>query len=315
MASVQDVKGKRVAFGDVNSASSFTFQIAMLMDAGLDPVRDLSAIRMTGSHASSLAALTQGQVDVASLSFDSYEKAVQQGAVDPKHDQGDRQEHPDPLSRRSRCNAKLPEALKAKLKDCLRQVHKAPGVTPEMIRGYGGKKVDRFDTNFSESRIQRGGREAGAAHRRAQGPDPEEGGRALNAPMLGLRFHRHALSGRHRGPGQRIAAVPAGQFCVVLGASGAGQVHAAAHGQRAGDADRRRRLVTACASAPASLARIQPRIGMIHQQFNLVLRSSVATNVLCGALPVAAALARVGGPVSRSDAPQGLRTDRGGGPR
>jgi phosphonate transport system ATP-binding protein len=34
-----------------------------------------------------------------------------------------------------------------------------------------------------------------------------------------------------------------------------------------------------------SLARIRPRIGMIHQQFNLVQRSTVAVNVLSGALP------------------------------
>jgi phosphonate transport system substrate-binding protein len=149
MAAVRDVKGKRVAFGDVNSASSFTFQIAMLMDAGLDPVRDLSAIRMTGSHASSLAALTQGQVDVASLSFDSYEKAVQQGAVDAKTIKVIAKSIPIPYPPLA-LNAKLPEALKAKLKTAFGSVHKAPGVTPEMIRGYGGKKVDAFDTKFSE---------------------------------------------------------------------------------------------------------------------------------------------------------------------
>ncbi|HSV59543.1 MAG TPA: phosphate/phosphite/phosphonate ABC transporter substrate-binding protein [Variovorax sp.] len=150
LASVPDVKGKRVAFGDINSASSFTFQIAMLLDAGLDPVRDLSAIRMTGSHASSLAALTQGQVDVASLSFDSYEKAVQQGAVDPKAIKVIAKSIPIPYPPLA-LNAKLPEALKAKLKTAFASVHKAPGVTPEMIRGYGGKKVDAFDTKFSEA--------------------------------------------------------------------------------------------------------------------------------------------------------------------
>ncbi|MES2533315.1 MAG: PhnD/SsuA/transferrin family substrate-binding protein, partial [Pseudomonadota bacterium] len=62
IAGINDVKGKRVAFGDVNSASSFTFQVAMLLDAGIDPARDLAAVRMTGSHASSLAALVQDQV-------------------------------------------------------------------------------------------------------------------------------------------------------------------------------------------------------------------------------------------------------------
>lgn len=79
--------------------------------------------------------------------------------------------------------------------------------------------------------------------------------------------------------------VPHGQFCVVLGSSGAGKstLLRMANG-----------LVTPTQGAvhvdgkrveAASLAAIRPRIGMIHQQFNLVLRASVATNVLAGALP------------------------------
>lgn len=150
IAAMKDVKGRRMAFGDVNSASSFTFQVAMLLDAGLDPVRDLAAIRMTGSHASSLAALTQGQVDVASLSFDSYEKAVKQGAVDAKQIKVIAKSIPIPYPPLA-LNAKLPEALKTQLKSAFAGVHKAPGVTPDMIRGYGGKKVDAFDTTFSEA--------------------------------------------------------------------------------------------------------------------------------------------------------------------
>jgi len=34
--------------------------------AGLDPAKDLAAIRMTGSHAKSLKALAEGRVDAAS---------------------------------------------------------------------------------------------------------------------------------------------------------------------------------------------------------------------------------------------------------
>lgn len=150
IARLQDVKGKRMAFGDVNSASSFTFQVAMLLDAGLDPVRDLSAIRMTGSHASSLAALVQGQVDVASLSFDSFEKAVNQGAVDARQIKVIAKSMPIPYPPLA-LNAKLPEALKTQLKAAFSTVHKAPGVTPDMIRGYGGKKIDAFDTQFPEA--------------------------------------------------------------------------------------------------------------------------------------------------------------------
>ena len=54
---VADLRGKRMAFGDVNSTSSFVFPLTMLMDAGIDPAKDLKEVRLTGSHASSLAAL------------------------------------------------------------------------------------------------------------------------------------------------------------------------------------------------------------------------------------------------------------------
>lgn len=150
---LQDLKGKRMAFGDVNSASSFTFQMAMMLDAGMDPVKDLAAIRMTGSHANSLAALTQGQVDVAALSFDSYEKAVKQGAVDPRQIKVVAKSIAIPNPPLA-LNSRLSEPLKAQIKSAFASVHKAPGVTPDMIRGYGGKKVDAFDTNFSEAEFK-----------------------------------------------------------------------------------------------------------------------------------------------------------------
>lgn len=150
---LQDLKDKRMAFGDVNSASSFTFQMAMMLDAGMDPVKDLAAIRMTGSHANSLAALTQGQVDVAALSFDSYEKAVKQGAVDPRQIKVVAKSIAIPNPPLA-LNSKLSEPLKAQIKSAFASVHKAPGVTPDMIRGYGGKKVDAFDTNFSEAEFK-----------------------------------------------------------------------------------------------------------------------------------------------------------------
>jgi phosphonate transport system substrate-binding protein len=150
IASVADLKGRKVAFGDINSASSFTFQMAMILDAGLDPVKDLAEIRMTGSHANSLAALTQGLVDVACLSFDSYEKAVGQGAVDAKQVKVVVKSIPIPYPPLA-MNTKLPEAMKSRLKEAFNAVHKAPGITPDMIRGYGGRKVDAFNAEFPEA--------------------------------------------------------------------------------------------------------------------------------------------------------------------
>jgi phosphonate transport system substrate-binding protein len=144
---VTDLKGKRVAFGDVNSTSSFVYPMAMIIDAGLDPVRDLGAIRMTASHADSLAALVHNQSDASALSFDSFDKAVGEHAVDPATIRVVIKSPPIPYPPLI-MNAKLSPELKAKLRDAFGRVDKAPGVTPDMIRGYGGKKVDRYDTNF-----------------------------------------------------------------------------------------------------------------------------------------------------------------------
>jgi len=146
--SVADLKGASVAFGDINSASSFVFPMAMILDAGLDPVADLGVVHLAGSHANSLAVLSQGQVDVAAASLDSFEKAIGQGAIDPARVRvlavSDPIPYP-PLVMSSR----LSDDLKARLREGFSRVHQAEGVSPEMVRGYGGKQVDRYDTEFS----------------------------------------------------------------------------------------------------------------------------------------------------------------------
>ena len=152
MKSIADLKGKRVSFGDVNSSSSFTYQVAMMLQSGLDPARDLGEVRMTGSHANSLMALSEGLVDAACLSFDSYEKAVNQKLIDPSRFRVLVKSDPIPNPPLA-LNTKLPKKLKAQLKKAFGEVHKAPGVSPEMVRGYGGKKVDRYDTTFTEAQF------------------------------------------------------------------------------------------------------------------------------------------------------------------
>ena len=149
---LKDLKGKRVAFGDVNSTSSFVFPMAMIMDAGLDPVRDLAAIRLTGSHANSLAGLVQGQVDASAMSFDSFDKAIEQKAVDPTTIRVVARSLPIPYPPII-MNARLSPALKAELKKAFAVVHKGQGVTPDMIRGYGGEKLDRYDTAFPTAKF------------------------------------------------------------------------------------------------------------------------------------------------------------------
>jgi len=150
VTSVSELRGRRVAFGDVNSTSSFAFPVAMLIAAGLDPARDLGAVLMTGSHANSLKALQHGQADAASASLDSFEKAVKQGAIKPEEIRVLAKSEPIPYPPLA-MHPKLPAGVKVKLREAFNTVHTAPGVSKDMIRGYGGAKLDRYDASYPES--------------------------------------------------------------------------------------------------------------------------------------------------------------------
>jgi phosphonate transport system ATP-binding protein len=76
-----------------------------------------------------------------------------------------------------------------------------------------------------------------------------------------------------------------GQFCVLLGPSGAGKSTLLRMANGLVTPTEGQVSVDATPVVRGTLARIRPRIGMIHQRFNLVPRLTVATNVLTGALP------------------------------
>lgn len=80
--------------------------------------------------------------------------------------------------------------------------------------------------------------------------------------------------------------IPAGQFCVLLGPSGAGKSTLLRMANGLATPSQGCVQVHGLQVSRANLARIRPRIGMIHQQFNLTTRLSVATNVMAGALPI-----------------------------
>jgi phosphonate transport system substrate-binding protein len=151
-----DLKGKSLAVGDPSSTSSFGAPLAMLIEAGVDPVKDLSRIVFSGSHVNSMVACAEGKVDAGAASFNSFEKAV-----------GDKKIAPDALRPLAKSDA-LPNPplamnpgldpnVKKKLRDGFANVHKAPGITPEQVRGYGGKKVDRYDVDFPEAEFMKVG--------------------------------------------------------------------------------------------------------------------------------------------------------------
>ncbi|AVZ79859.1 phosphate/phosphite/phosphonate ABC transporter substrate-binding protein [Zoogloeaceae bacteirum Par-f-2] len=155
--SVADLKGKRVALGDVNSTSSFAVPVAMMMAGGIQPARDLSTINMVGSHANVLKALAEGLVDAGGASFDSFEKAVNDKAIDPTKVKVIVKSAPLPYPPLA-VHPKVDGAVKAKLRDAFNNVDKLPGITKDQIRGYGGGKVDGYTANVSEQDMANAGK-------------------------------------------------------------------------------------------------------------------------------------------------------------
>jgi phosphonate transport system substrate-binding protein len=151
---LKDLKGKSMAFGDPSSTSSFNYPAAMLIDAGVDPVKDLGKVVMAGSHVNSLKACAEGKVEACAASFDSLEKAINQKQIGADALRPLTKSEPIPNPPLA-MHPKLPAEMKAKLRDAFKNVHKAEGVTPDMIRGYGGKKCDRYDTEYSEQEFMK----------------------------------------------------------------------------------------------------------------------------------------------------------------
>lgn len=147
---ISDLKGKSMAFGSTSSTSSFNFPVAMLIAAGIDPAKDLKKIIIAGSHSASLAALAEGKVDAAAASYNSFGKAVKKGAIDPSKYEPLAKSQPIPNPPLA-MNKGLPAELKTKLREAFSNIHTK--IDPAMIRGYGGKKVDRYDANFDEQKI------------------------------------------------------------------------------------------------------------------------------------------------------------------
>jgi phosphonate transport system substrate-binding protein len=148
--SVADLKGKSMAFGSPNSTSSFNFPVAMLIAEGVDPTKNLKKIIIAGSHSASLAALAEGKVDAAAASYNSFGKAVKKGAIDPAKFKPLAKSQPIPNPPLA-MNKGLTDEQKTKLRLAFSEIHTK--IDPSKIRGYGGKKVDSYDTNFDVQKI------------------------------------------------------------------------------------------------------------------------------------------------------------------
>lgn len=68
--SVADLKGKRIAYQNVTSSAGFVWPAALLMDAGLDPLKDVTPVTVKG-HDQGVIAVLNGDVDAAAIFQDA----------------------------------------------------------------------------------------------------------------------------------------------------------------------------------------------------------------------------------------------------
>jgi phosphonate transport system substrate-binding protein len=79
--SLQDLKGRTFAFGDINSTSGHLMPFEALRRAGLDPDSELK-YRYTGSHPATAKAVEAGVVDAGAMDESVYQAMLKEGKLD-----------------------------------------------------------------------------------------------------------------------------------------------------------------------------------------------------------------------------------------
>ena len=80
MADLSKVRGKRVAFTSESSTSGYLFPALQLIEAGIDPINDITPI-FTGGHDAAVVAVYNGDADVG-VSYDDARRTLRKEKVD-----------------------------------------------------------------------------------------------------------------------------------------------------------------------------------------------------------------------------------------
>lgn len=83
IARLEDLRGKKLAFGSPSSTSGHLMPRHFLQQAGIVPERDLAAITFSGAHDATVKLVEAGQVDAGALNEKVWQKLVDAKKVDP----------------------------------------------------------------------------------------------------------------------------------------------------------------------------------------------------------------------------------------
>lgn len=77
-----DLKGKTLSFGSASSTSGHLMPRSFMLDAKIDPDKDLKRVAFSGAHDATIAAVAAGKVDAGALSISVWDKFVADKKVD-----------------------------------------------------------------------------------------------------------------------------------------------------------------------------------------------------------------------------------------
>ena len=80
MAALSKIKGKRVAFTSESSTSGYLFPALQLIEAGIDPINDITPI-FTGGHDAAVVAVYNGDADIG-VSYDDARRSLRKEKTD-----------------------------------------------------------------------------------------------------------------------------------------------------------------------------------------------------------------------------------------
>ncbi|HUD26725.1 MAG TPA: putative selenate ABC transporter substrate-binding protein [Burkholderiaceae bacterium] len=78
-----DLKGRTFSFGSQSSTSGHLMPRSFLLQAGIDPDRDLRRVSYSGAHDATIAAVAGGKVDAGAVNISVWDKFVAEGKAGP----------------------------------------------------------------------------------------------------------------------------------------------------------------------------------------------------------------------------------------
>lgn len=143
---LEDIKGKRIAFVDPASTSGYLIPMKMLKEYGIDADNDFKDVYFAGTHTAVELAVANGTVDVGADSDNSYDRMVESGEIDSAVNVIFHESDPIPGSPIA-IRGDLPESLKERIKQALLEMDQQ---TIHKVDGWGDveKYVEVKDSDY-----------------------------------------------------------------------------------------------------------------------------------------------------------------------